>query len=177
MTTRQGWVLISGSAAILAVSVLRLDGVSSIFRDRANNAVTTLYDLSLDPKPGQLVALPVHDYLGSPIAISADRVLIVAAGNCLSCSIHKLDFKALNGVKACPILVVFDSPSKEISRFGKEAARNTILVSDYKSTVSTVLNTGFFAPRMAIVDHTGKILCLQSYSETTDGFLEENHVH
>lgn len=177
MTVRQGWVLIAGSTAILAVSILRLDGVSSIFQDRANKAVTTLYDLSLDPKPGTMLSIPKHDYLGSPIEISADRVLIVAAGNCLSCSIHKLDFKALNGVKLCPILVVFDSPSKDFSRFGKEAARNTTLVSDHKSMVSNVLNTGFFAPRMAIVDHTGKILCLQSYSETTDGFLEKNHVH
>ena len=173
VTIRQTSLILVASATIFGIAVLKSDYVQTALQAKANASVALLYDLQLDPKIGQHLELPQRDYSGRHLPASPLRTLVVAAGGCSSCSIKKLDFRALNRLRNIAVIVVFDSPATEFKALAKKLSPEIFVIEDRNSKLSRTLNSAFFSPRCVLLGNQLKIIKLQPYNQLFSAFIEE----
>ncbi|HMS54040.1 MAG TPA: hypothetical protein PKA27_01445 [Fimbriimonadaceae bacterium] len=114
-----------------------------------------------DPKQGFPVPTVWADKGGD------QPVLLIAAGNCNSCS---LSTKRLSAALAKPFKVVIATTAKTFTNaILEEGTPHEVVQSDELLHKSV---NAYFAPRLSILDKHGRILLLQARNETASDFLE-----
>jgi hypothetical protein len=128
--------------------------------------------LSNDPPYGVALDLPTNDYRRRQITRSNTLVLIM--GECSSCSIKKIDFSAIRGVRWPQIIAVFNSSIAEIksSVETNQGVEAFMIISDVDGKLARQLNA-FWVPRWYVIDDKFRIKIAQQNREDSIPNVQE----